>query len=272
MKFSSYNLLLCLLLPILAGCNLIDIHPYDAKVDGECDINKHNVARIVEACKDRDELKFAVISDTQRWYDETADAVANINARGDIDFVIHCGDQTDFGVTKEFEWMRRELQGLKVPYVCLLGNHDCLGNGVVVFRRIYGIENFSFTAGDTHFVCLNTNGLEFDYSEPVPDFQFIKRDREAALADTTVRRTIVAMHAMPYSDQFSENLAELFQQEIELYPGLQLCVCGHDHNTSIEYPFGNDFPYYQCGAAKGRSYFILTLKADGGVEYEKVDF
>ncbi len=256
----------------LSGCDLLDTHPYDANVDGACDINSRNMEQIEKNCAGRNEMRFAVISDTQRWYDETADLVKNINKRGDIDFVIHCGDLTDFGVTKEFEWMRRELEKFDMPYVCLLGNHDCLGNGIVVYRKMFGDENFSFTAGDTHFVCLNTNGLEFDYSEPVPDFQFIKHDQEAINSDTTIRRTVVAMHAMPNSDQFSENLAELFQQEIMRYPGLDFCLCGHDHTTSIEYPFNDNFPYYRCGAAKKRSYFVITLTKDGDSVYEKVDF
>ena len=42
-----------------------------------------------------------MISDTQRWYNSTEDVVKALNARGDIDFVIHGGDQSDFGVTKE---------------------------------------------------------------------------------------------------------------------------------------------------------------------------
>ena len=39
-----------------------------------------------------------MISDTQRWYNSTEDVVKALNARGDIDFVIHGGDQSDFGV------------------------------------------------------------------------------------------------------------------------------------------------------------------------------
>ena len=68
------------------------------------------------------------------------------NARGDIDFVIHGGDQSDFGVTKEFIWMRDIFNKFQMPYVCLLGNHDCLGTGEDAYRAIYGDPNFAFTA------------------------------------------------------------------------------------------------------------------------------
>ena len=39
------------------------------------------------------------MGDSQRWYDETLDFVGEINKRDDIDFVIHGGDMSDFGVT-----------------------------------------------------------------------------------------------------------------------------------------------------------------------------
>ena len=39
------------------------------------------------------------MGDSQRWYDETADFVSHLNKRDDIDFVIHGGDVSDFGVT-----------------------------------------------------------------------------------------------------------------------------------------------------------------------------
>lgn len=249
---------------LLPGCDLIDVHPYDADIDGACDINAQNIQRIEERCAGRNEIRIAVISDTQRWYDETEDEVNHINSRGDIDFVIHCGDLTDFSVTKEFEWMRRELEKFTVPYVVLLGNHDCLGNGLDLFRKIYGAEDFSFTAGDTHFVCLNTNGLEFGNN--VPDFQFISNDR--ANVPATVRRTVAAMHCKPNSDQFYGENTVKFHEEMKKYPSLQFCLCGHYHSTKVEYPFDDGIPYYQCAAAKNREYLIITLTKEGGIDYE----
>ena len=53
------------------------------------------------------------MGDSQRWYDATEDFVKEINKRDDIDFVIHGGDMSDFGVTKEFLWQRDIMNGLK---------------------------------------------------------------------------------------------------------------------------------------------------------------
>lgn len=159
---------------LLLGCDMIEYHPYDLDIHGETDINAKNIRLIEEKLNRKEKISFAVISDTQRWYDETQEVVDLINRRNDIDFVVHTGDISDFGMKLEFEKQRDILNVLRVPYVCLLGNHDCLATGQEVFNRIFGPENFSFTAGNTHFICLNTNALEFDYSAAIPDFTFLK--------------------------------------------------------------------------------------------------
>ncbi len=253
----------------LVGCDVIDYHPYDTRIDGATDINATNIQRIETECREKENLCFAVISDTQRWYDETKAAVRSINAREDVDFVLHLGDLTDFGITKEFEWMERELKELHVPYVCLIGNHDCLGTGPDVFCKMYGATNFSFNAGRTHFVGLNTNAYEYDYSDAVPDFSFIRTDRSHV--PEHVQRTVVMMHAHPFSDQFNNNVADFFQKELRQYPGLAFCLCGHEHHSRELDLFDDGIVYYRCGAAKTREYLLFTLTKEG-MKYEKVAY
>ena len=83
---------------LFGGCDLIDYHPYDVRIDGETGINDKNIARIETLCQGKDTLRFAFMGDSQRWYDETQDFVTDVNRRDDIDFVIHGGDLSDFGV------------------------------------------------------------------------------------------------------------------------------------------------------------------------------
>lgn len=254
----------------LCGCDMIDYHPYDVRISGEHNLTEKNIRLIEENTSGRDSVRFALISDTQRWYDETSDAVRSINARGDIDFVVHCGDISDFGVTKEFELQRDILQKLNMPYVVLLGNHDCLGTGEDAYCYIFGDPDFSFDAGDTHFLCLNTNAFEYDYSTAIPDFSFIRSDRES-LTEVT-RRTVVAMHSQPTSEQFNNNISDIFEEEIRKFPGLSFCMCGHGHSTTVNDWFGDGVPYYEVGAAKKREYIVFTLKKDGGYSHEVVTY
>ena len=255
---------------MLASCDVIDYHPYDTRVSGAHNLTQTNVERIEEVCAGRDTLRFVLISDTQRWYDETERAVESINARTDIDFVVHCGDVSDFGVTREFELQRNILQRLRMPYVVLIGNHDCLGSGAEVYSYIFGAPNFSFNASFLHVACLNTNAFEYDYSTAVPDFSYIKTDY-TSLPDS-VTSTVVAMHAQPYSDQFNNNVAEVFEEEMLKYRNPLFCICGHGHSTQVNEWFNDGLKYYEIGAAKSREYMVFTVKRNGEYSYEYVQY
>ena len=242
----------------LTACDMIEYHPYDVNIDGATDLTATHCALIEQQCAGKDTIRFAHISDTQRFYDETQRIVRDINRRDSIDFVIHTGDQTDFGLAKEYMWMRNILLGLKVPYICAIGNHDCLGSGEAAYHRVYGDDNFSLNASFLHIVSLNTNAYEYDYSTDVPNFGFMKRDAQS-LPDS-VTSTIIAMHVAPGMFLFNENVAEYFDQICRSYRGLQVCVCGHDHHFEVLYPFGEDgTPYIQCDDAKSLCYVIYTV-------------
>lgn len=253
----------------LNGCEMIEYHPYDGRVKGETEINEKNIERIKKSCTGKTTIRFAVISDTQRWYDETEDVVEALNKRDDLDFVLHTGDTSDFGATKEFMWMRDILQGLKVPYTVLLGNHDCLGDGLEVFQAIFGRENYSFMAGNVRFVCLNTNALEFDYSKPVPDFTFL--EEQIKKSDPINEKTVIAMHACPYSEVFNNNVAKPFELYITQFPQLQFCVYGHGHQVQVDEIFNDGVLYYQCSNIKKRKYLVFTITPED-YKYEVVQF
>lgn len=270
MKINYNFFLLFVSLLIIQSCDMFESHPYDGHIDGEKGINAKNIKRIEELCKDKTTLRFAFISDTQRGYDDTEDFVKVLNEREDIDFVIHGGDISDFGLTKEFIWMRDILNGLTVPYVVLLGNHDCLANGEEVFSKIFGDVNFSFLAGNTKFVCLNTNALEFDYSHPVPDFEFMESQIEDDRPE--YKKTVVAMHVRPYADQFNNNVAKIFQHYVKSYAGVQFCIYGHEHHIEADDLFDDGIMYYQVSNIGKRKYMLFTLKPNDEYDYEVVEF
>ena len=213
-------LLVCIPALLLTGCDTVfDVHPYDVRVKGETNLNAKNIQKIEQTVKSKDTIRFAVISDSHQWLDDLQKAVNDINSRQDsIDFVIHCGDISDFGATREMKWTRERMLKLKMPSVVLLGNHDCLGTGNQTYEAIYGNPVFSFIAGKVKFVCLNTNLIEYDYSRPVPTFDFMEAERSADSLDFD--RTVVCMHAPPYSEQFNNNVAKVFNYYIHEFPRL----------------------------------------------------
>lgn len=260
----------CLLL-CLTSCDMFESHPYDVDISGERNLTEKNIQLIESKTSGKKSIRFAMISDTQRCYDETEDAVSAINARGDIDFVVNGGDMSDFGATKEFLMMRDIYQKFDMPYVCVIGNHDHLGSGLDTYRAVFGNTNFAFTAGNTRFICLNTNALEYDYSEPVPDFTFIENELNNLSAE--VEKTIFLMHVAPQNLIFNNNVAQVFEYYINRFRNVQFCLYGHDHALRVDDLFNDGVLYYQCPDIKKRKYLVFTLHEGGNdYDYEAVDF
>lgn len=238
-----------------------EYHAYDTRVDGACDLHATMIPQIESRCQGRDTFRFAVISDTQRWYDETKATVEAINRRDDVDFVIHCGDMTDWGLRDEFERQRDILQRLKVPFVVLIGNHDCLATGGEVFRKIFGEPHFSFTAGDVRFVCVDSNALEHDDVDPVPDFDYL--ERELAHYPAEAARTVVVMHAAPHTEQLYGWKADRLHRVSKQFPDLQFCLHGHGHKYLVQDLFEDGVIYYQAPSAESGSYLLFTIHKEG---------
>lgn len=253
---------------VMAGCDgVFDVHPYDVHFDGDRDINARGIEEIESMCRDKDTLRVAFISDTHCEYTEASEMIADINRRDSVDFVVHLGDLTNTGTTKEFVWCRDMMSKLEKPYVALIGNHDFLGTGDEVYVAMFGKMDFSFIAGRVKFVCLNTNATEYDYVAAVPNLDYMEEQmtEDSLLFD----RTIICMHAAPFSDQFNNNVAKAFEHYVNLFPGLHFCIFGHDHYQKVLEPYDDGVIYYGVGSAEHRKYMLFTITTEG-YEYEVI--
>ena len=260
----------CFLLSIvtlLLSCNdMFDIHPYDVNVKGETGINAKQISVIEKQFEDIETLRVAFISDTHLWLSDARDQIADVNRRN-VDFVVHCGDLTDTATGKEFEWSRDILMKLQCPFVALIGNHDFLGTGDTTYEVMYGKMNFSFIAGRVKFLCINTNATEYDYLAAIPDFDYI--EEEIVKDKDKFDRTIVVMHAPPYSDQFNNNVCKAFRRYLDFFPGLMCCVYGHNHVDKVFEMYDDGLLFYGIDCAEHRNYRIFTITPDG-YEVEKI--
>lgn len=254
---------------LLSSCDMLEIHPYDVNISGERGLTQKNIELIESSMSGRATVRFAMISDTQGAYDETLEAVKALNCEN-IDFVLNGGDLSDYGMPKEFMYQRDIHNKLKVPYLCVIGNHDCLGTGREAYEAVFGPLNFAFTAGDVRFICLNTNALEYDYTVPVPDFGFM--ERELADMSSEVKKTVFLMHVKPFEMVFNNNVAYAFQAYVNKFPGVQFSLYGHEHKFAADDLFDDGIIYYQCPNIKKGEYLIFTINADGTHQYELKTF
>lgn len=255
---------------VFTGCDgVFDVHPYDTNFDGETDINSRNIKRIETECRDKLPLQVAFISDSHIDYADLRAMIDDINQRDSIDFVVHLGDLSDTGTTKEFVWTREKLSGLRKPYVALIGNHDFLGTGEEVYEKMWGKFDFCFIAGRVKFLCLNTNATEYDYIAAVPNFDYME---EHWTCDSALyERTIVCMHARPFSDQFNNNVAKSFEYYVRMMRGLMFCINGHDHSLNADELYNDGVMYYGVDAAYNRNYMLFRIGKEG-YDYEIVRF
>lgn len=167
--------------------------------------------------------------------------------------------------------MRDIMKGFQMPFVCVLGNHDCLGTGEDVYKAIYGNPNFAFTAGNVRFICLNTNAMEYDYSQPVPDFGFM--EDELTNLPEGIEKTVFLMHVKPYEFIFNNNVAKVFQEYVKQFPNVQFCLYGHEHQLTVDDLFEDGILYYQCPNIGKRTYLVFTIKeGTHEYDYEAVEF
>ena len=226
MKTNRLKIILFLFLCILTGCDQFRYHPYENVDNIATQLTEKNVSMIEKNGRGLDTIRFAFISDTQRNYDDTRKAVDYLNSCTELDFVLHGGDLTDFGLTEEFRWMTKELCRLKHPWLTVIGNHDFLGTGEHQYRTIYGPYNYSLNVGHLHLVCLNTNSREQEYSIPVPDFHFLEDDIKEVQEineqhPDSITHTVLMMHSCPGDEQFNNNVAIPFMVYVRQYPGLE---------------------------------------------------
>ncbi|MFN2439489.1 MAG: metallophosphoesterase, partial [Chitinophagaceae bacterium] len=136
--------------------------------ENQKNLNAKNIQKI-EAIRPLDTLKFILIGDSQRFYSELDDFVKEANGLKNIAFVALAGDISDFGLSKEFQWVNRKLTKLSMPYIAVIGNHDMLANGRKVYEQMFGAEDFTFTCNGNKFICLNTNSREKGFDGSLPN-------------------------------------------------------------------------------------------------------
>ncbi|MCX2741072.1 metallophosphoesterase family protein [Pontibacter anaerobius] len=256
---------ICSLALLSQACEEFEYSPYEIRLsEDEKNINSRNIEKIKALnISPTDTLRFILTADTQGFYEENEQVVAHINQRNDIAFVLIGGDLTDFGLAKEFKLVHEDFKTLKVPYVAVVGNHDAINNGKQVFTAMYGDYDVSFSVGNSRFILLNTNYLEFD--EQVPDLGWLEAELQASEGYENI---FVISHIPPTNTEFGEENAVRYGQLMNQY-NVTYSLHGHNHNHKFHFPFGEGVPVLETAATEKLEYIVFTVVRDE-VNFERV--
>ncbi len=177
----------------LLGCEDVFIqHPWQVDVPADLrDLNAGAIHDVQQALAGAEgSFSFAVASDPHFYYDDLTDVMDHINGDGLSRFTVIAGDLTDQALTQEFTWYARVVTDYAKPVVSLIGNHDHLANGRLIYERMFGPRNQVFHAGGARFVLFDNVEVESEF--PV-DHDWLS----AALAIPYDGPTIVFMHIQP---------------------------------------------------------------------------
>lgn len=236
--------------------------------DDEKDLTAKNIARIHEKPAS-ETIKFALMGDTQRFYDESDAFVKSINQFEDVDFVIHAGDISDFGLAQEFQWIHEIMSDIKFPYLTVIGNHDLLANGRKVYREMYGELDYTFEYGDYLFVMLNTNSREYDFDGTIPDLVWLRNQLEN---NSTNKKVIVISHMPPFDKDFDEKLEMEYADILSNDPNVLFSLHGHQHSFSDDEEYYDDgIRYFVTSTVLKREYAMVTL-APGDARIEIINY
>jgi Icc-related predicted phosphoesterase len=220
-------------LTIIVSC--VEYSPYEVEqLNNAKNIHEINIQK-VEQIVYRDTFCFVFAGDAHRFYNEVADLIPAINNDSEIDFVCFSGDITDFGLQSEYSMMNEIINDLKVPYFVVVGNHDLIYNGSIIYNEMYGDMDFFFDLYSFRFVFVNTNSREYEFNGSVPNISWMR----TILNDTlSYDRAIIIMHVPPSSIDFDQNLKRDFFDAMQNPGKTILALNGHHHYFVSSY-FGN---------------------------------
>ncbi|MDQ3035952.1 MAG: metallophosphoesterase [Myxococcota bacterium] len=195
-----------------------------------------------------------------------APLLAPVNDHADV--LLLCGDLTDYGTVEEAHVLAKELAGVRVPMVGVLGNHDLEAGAeeqVAAVLADAGVQILDGDATEVHgigiagakgFVGGFGRGTLGPWGEPMIK-RFVQEaidealKLEAALQRLRTERRVAIMHYAPVRGTVEGEPPEIFafcgcgrlEEPLHRYP-VDLVFHGHAHHGTLEARTENGIPVY----------------------------
>lgn len=127
-------------------------------------VHSAQVERIEEALEGRDQFRFAVVGNVNNSVGIFERKIIPMLNTANVDFVISAGNAVSNGGEDKYRALNRTLSHLQLPYVLTFGENEFSNFGSFRFYEHYGPYFFSFTAGNSRFIFLDSTGkTPFDW-------------------------------------------------------------------------------------------------------------
>jgi 3',5'-cyclic-AMP phosphodiesterase len=156
------------------------------------------------------------------------------------DLVVISGDLADTPTVEEYEYLRRLLAPLALPFVAIPGNHDSRDGMRAAFPQEYafptGPLNQIAEVGGLDLVLLDSSVAGKPHGElEAPTLQWL----DAVLASAPARPALLFLHHPPFQTgiwhmdrQHLRNAGEL-EPIVRRHPRVQLVAAGHVHRAAL---------------------------------------
>lgn len=246
------------------GCEKpFQFSPYQATVNSNVqNTTQKNIERLKNSKKNKDSFSFAVISDNHYHYDNLKKVLNHINENSKIDFVVFGGDIADQGLLQEFESFHSILHHLNKPYFTVIGNHDYLSNGEVIYKKMFGSYNYTFEYNKCKFIFWDNIVWE---SYKIPDFAWLKSQ---LYKGDYVNKLFVVSHIPPFTDQFTDEMENEYKSLMS-DNNVDLSIHGHIHHYSLGNFYQDKVQYLTVPWLKEPTYITIHV-GNNGISIEQV--
>jgi Icc-related predicted phosphoesterase len=136
----------------------------------------------------------------------------------------------------------------------VIGNHDYLSNAELIYKKMFGEYNYSFTYGSYNFVFFDSNFWEKNGS---PDFNWL----ETQLSALPAKRSVIVSHIPPFGDQYDQESTAAHRAIIAKHD-VPLSIHGHIHTYSYGEPFNDGTKYLVAPSTEKRQLCIVSFEGE----------
>ena len=248
----GFSVIILMIITVISCDKFFEFSPYEIRIDNDI---KYQTDKNINKLNNLDTavpFKFAIIADNHAFFTSLHEVVDDINNNSEIKFVIHAGDMTDGGLQNEYLLVNKILKKINVPFFTVIGNHDCLANGVDVYKQLYGKLNYSFEYANSKFIFLNDNIWEFN--NKAPDFTWL----EGEIKNNSKVNLFVIAHIPPSSDEFNDINENTYKTLMNSY-NVTMSIHGHVHRFSYSDYYNDGVSYLTVENTRDMEYCLVKV-------------